>query len=296
MKYIFKSIYILLFLAIGAKAYSQTSADAKMLVWEDSLKNLGEGIFKQIAEPERLDNNFKFVKTLVSALKENQSFGHDFTSLKMISIISSPSKDFRIFSWNVPLDDGSYLYYGSVQFKTADGSLKLIPLLDKTFEIQEPEKEALSNNEWYGAQYYELIPLGTNQYALLGWKGHTPTYTQKVIDILTVDKGTVSFGQAVFSDDKALKRKIFNYTREASLILKYESENKRIVFDHLVPADPKLIGNYRYYGPDLSYDAYEIKSSTLHFKENIPLTNPVRGDEDQYLAPDRKRVGKESGI
>jgi len=294
MKFFFKLALSLFNLFIGLQAFSQTSEHSKMRVWEDSLKSLGEGIFQIPAEPERLTNNFTFVKTLVAALKESHSFDYDFSTLKMISIIESPSKDFRIFSWNVPLDDGSYLYYGSIQWKTADGSLKLIPLLDKTFEIQDAEQVALSADNWYGAQYYEIIPLTTNQYVLLGWKGHTPHYTQKVIEIINIEGTNVRFGAPVFSDAPSLHRKIFRYTRQASMILKHEAVPQRLVFDHLVPADPNLKGNYKYYGPDLSYDAYEIKEGKLIFQSDVTYMNPIRGDEDQFLAPDRENVPKNS--
>lgn len=281
-------------LSIMLPGYGQMTM-ASMKVWEDSLLNIGQQVFQNQAEPERIDANFRFVKTLVSALKENKSFDYPFERLKMISILNSPDRKFRIFSWNVPLNDGSYLYYGSIQLQTPNGELNLIPLLDKTFEIKNPQTDIVSGQNWYGAQYYAIIPNG-NHYILLGWKGHNRLFSQKVIDVLTLKGKEATFGLAYFSNEPKVVRKIFNYTREATMLLQYEANHKRIVFDHLVPADKSLVGKYQYYGPDLSYDAYEVAPGKLFFKSNIDYVNPVNGREAEYLDPARKKAEKRSGF
>lgn len=264
---------------------------------EDSLSVVGKAIFSRISEPERIQKNFQFVKSLVNFLKEKHSYENPLEKLSMISIINSPDDNFRIFSWNVPLDDGSFLYYGSIQFKTKDGSLKLYPLLDKTFEFKDPLIEITTASFWYGSQYYDIQKLSDNTYVLLGWKGHHADFTQKVIEILTLeDDFKISLGKNVFTDDVKKTRSIFNYTREASMYLKFNAKLKRFEFDHLVPADPKFISNYKYYGPDLSYDAYRLENGRLIFEEDIEVLNPVRGDEDLFLAPNRKEIKKNSGL
>lgn len=266
-----------------------------MNVWQDSLLNLGRQMFGKAAETERIESNFTFVKTLVSALKEPNSFYFNFEKLRMISILYAPDNSFRIISWNLPLQDGSYLYYGSIQYKL--GTIKLTPLLDKTFQINNPERDVVPAKDWYGAQYYEIIPLTKYQYVLLGWKGHHADYTKKVIDVLNFSpNGEVTFGAAVFSDDDTRMRKIFSYTKQASMHLKYNADKKLIEFDHIVPADPSLKGNFKYYGPDLSYDGYSIENGKLVFKENIQIQNPERADEDQYIDPNKPSKKIKSGL
>src|SRR3546814_16711163 len=71
----------------------------------------------------------------------------------MVSILDAPDDRFRIFSWHIPLNDGSYLYYGTIQLNTPDGSLKMYPLLDKTYEITEPEQAVTAPDNWYGPPY-----------------------------------------------------------------------------------------------------------------------------------------------
>ena len=295
--YKYLNIFIIyLLLSCQSTAYSQVN-ESKINQWQDSLAHLGQAVFSSLSEPQRIEKNFTFVKTLVSALKEKKSFTFSFDRLTMISIVNSPDNKFRIFSWNVPLDDGSFLYYGAIQFNNPDGTLKLTPLLDKTFEIEHINEDITSPEVWYGAQYYSIIKLSENSYALLGWKGHHKDYTIKVIEILDLmDSGKLQFGKNVFTENPQMSRKIFHYTSQASMYLHYNEDLKRIEFDHIVPADPKVKGNYKYYGPDLTFDAYQIEQNQLILKSDIEIKNPKRGDENNYLAPDRNRIKKQSGF
>src|SRR3546814_873422 len=179
-------IAILSFLACllpGWSVFAQQDGLQKIQSLEDSLAKLGHTMYNELSEPERLEANFTFVKTLVSALKQPYSYTFPFDSLDMVSILDAPDDRFRIFSWHIPLNDGSYLYYGTIQLNTPDGSLKMYPLLDKTYEITEPEQAVTAPDNWYGAQYYCIVPL-SGAYVLLGWKGHTPYVTQKVVEVL----------------------------------------------------------------------------------------------------------------
>lgn len=267
----------------------------KMSSWQDSLERVGERLFSTSIDPQKLEYNARLVKTLVSSLKEPFSYDFDFDGLDFISKIKSPDDKFRVFSWAISLSDDSYLYYGAIQLRTYDGSLRLIPLLDQTFEIDSPDEETLSPDKWFGARYYDIVPLG-DMYILLGWKGHGATYTKKVIEPLVYDGDSFRLGAHVFSDNEAISRKIFNYTRQASMYLVYHVDQNQIIFDHIVPAAPGLEGDYRYYGPDLSFDAYELMSGRLVFKSDVEFQNPVRGDEDQYLDPARVPRDRRSGL
>ena len=48
---------------------------------------------------------------------------------------------------------------------------------------------------------------------------------------------------------KTRKRIVFEYTRQASMLLKYDDDQHLIVFDHLSPPDKKLKGQVRYLWP-----------------------------------------------
>lgn len=288
--------HIILFGLVFIASHSTAQVNpAKMKVWQDSLKVLGEQLYQRESDPVLLERNAVLVRTLVSALKEKSSFDYDFEGLDMVSAIRAPDRKFRIFSWNVPLSDGSYLYYGAIQTNTQDGSLKLTPLLDQTFEIKDPDKEMLATERWYGAQYYEIVSFSRG-YLLLGWKGHTDKVTRKVIEPLTFDGNRYLLGGRVFPDDKTLARKIFSFTSTASMYLRYHEQEGRIVFDHLDVSDPSMAGDYQHYGPDLSFDAYKIKGEVLLLESNIDFQNPERGDESLFIDPSRPSGRKRSGF
>lgn len=245
-------------------------------IYQDSLQALGKKIYNEPAESNRLSANFQFVRTLVQALKIKNSFAFPFESLDMISVLKSPDENFRIFSWHVPLSDGSFLYYGSIQFNTEDGNLKLLPLLDKTFEISQVEEAITTNENWYGAQYYEIVPF-EGKYILLGWKGHTPEVSQKVIEILNIDQNNqITLGSKDFSgqnlENKA--RIIFSFSQMVSMYLKYHPNQKQIVFDNLNPSDPNQVGNFKFYGPDFTFNSLSIQNGKLTWVGNINFEDP----------------------
>lgn len=284
-----KNCFLILLLLVPIH-YSFSQNIQKMEVWQDSLYNLGKSVFGDEADVRRIESNFNFVRTLVSALKEPNAYYYTFDKLNMISIVKAPDDSFRIFSWNVPLHDGSYLYYGAVQFRAP--SLKLIPLLDKTFDIKNPEKEILSPTQWYGAQYYDIAALGKNQYVLLGWKGHNAEYTKKVIDILNVEgQGNISFGAPVFSDAPQHVRKIFNYNRMATMLLRYNRAKNLLEFDNLIQLDSSLGDTYKNYVPDLSHNGYKLQNGKLKYEDNIQVVNAEEDLLRQREAPKNTKSG-----
>ena len=280
---------------ISVKGQSTAPSAVKLL--QDSLVRLGYTIYNEPSEPERLKANFTFVKTLVSALQTPNSYQFAFDSLTMLSILSSPDDQFRVFSWHVPLNDGSYLYYGTIQLHTPDGSLKMYPLLDKTYEIESPETAVTTASNWYGAQYYRIVPSGS-AYVLLGWKGHTAQMTQKVMEVLRITDEGVKLGDTIFESDSTAghTRLIYRYSRNAHMYMDYDSTEGRIVLDHLAPADDRGLGRYEQYGPDMTYDAWQMDNGRWVLAPNILLKNPARPEDDQYNDPKKPARHPKSGL
>jgi len=46
-----------------------------------------------------------------------------------------------------------------------------------------------------------------------------------------------------------------------------------IVFDHLSPSKPSLVGVYEFYGPDFSYDGYKFEKGMLELYPDIDIRN-----------------------
>lgn len=289
-------VIVLLVAVVRLSAFGTTRVDS-LPILQDSLVRLGFQMYNNPAEPERLAANFTFVKTLVSALNRPHSFDFDFDSLDMVSLLTAPDGRLRVFSWHLPLNDGSYLYYGAVQLRTDDGTLSLFPLLDKTYEIEQPAEAILAHTDWYGAQYYRIIPFGSD-YILLGWKGHTPEMSQKVIEILSVVDGRVVLGKRVFTDASTQNqaRGIYRFSRQATMYLEYDEEGNRIVLDHLSPMEERFRGQYQYYGPDMSHDAWQLEDRTLRLVPDILLLNPPTNQDNQFNDPKKSSSHPQSGF
>jgi hypothetical protein len=244
------------------------AANEKLKNYEDSLVILGRDFIHNENDVERKNANYTFIKTLVSALKTPDSFNYNFDSLKTISILNSPDNKFRIFSWPLMNQDGSYRFYGAIQMNSS--SLQLFPLEDYTAYIKSPEDTIGNHKTWYGAQYYQIIPVNAkNQYyVLLGWKGNTIKTTKKVID-----------------KQQKKSRVVFEYSRQASMLLRFVPEEKLIVFDHLSSADLKVKDNAEFFGPDLSYDGYQLKNGRWIYVEDLDMRNVPNPIDEQYNDP-----------
>ena len=98
--------------------------------------------------------------------------------------------------------------------------------------------------------------------------------------------------------EKTRKRVIFEYTRQASMLMKYVPDQNLIVFDHLSPPDPKMKNQHDSYGPDLTYDGYRLKNGKWIYAENLDMRNVPNNTDENYVDPKKagaKRQGKCKG-
>lgn len=279
MKYPLTLLLLLFTLPTSVLAQQTNAGDRlkQLKIYEDSLKSLGYKVVNKPEEQDRKNANYTFIRTLVSALKINDSFHYGFDSVKSVTILNSPDSRFRLITWHVAEDDGTYRFYGAIQMNT-NGPLKLYPLEDYSPLQKNPEDSVLSNRKWYGARYYKIIPVTTAAapyYVLLGWKGNTAKSTKKVIDVLSFKNEQPVFGMPIFTGDgKTRNRVVFEYTSQASMVLRQAAETPDlIVFDHLSPSQPSLKGKYEYYGPDMTYSGYRLKQGVWVFEDNLDMKN-----------------------
>jgi hypothetical protein len=290
MKKVQIAIFCLL-MGLYTNLFAQTSI--KIEQYQDSLVKISNSVLNADDAEKKIAENGRFVKTLVNALKTNNSYNFAFDSLKTVSVIKSPDQSFRIFSWYVAFNDGTYRFFGAIQMKTNNGVLKLIPLLDQTENLKD-FNAITTNQNWFGARYYEIIPVKINgqapYYILLGWKGNSARSTKKVIEILKFNNEMVSFGAPVFDGKEfaGKNRVIFEYNKQNAMTLKSDLKAGMIIYDHLAPYDPKMVGRFEFYGSDLSFDGFKIIGGRLKLQENIDLKNEDNKNDVLYADPTKK--------
>ncbi|WP_316828970.1 hypothetical protein [Pedobacter miscanthi] len=282
--------YILLIPGLLCLKLNAQQVVHKLVVFQDTLIKISANAVAAQSDDQKMEVNGKFVKTLVEALKTPNSFSFAFDSLKNISVIKSPDQAFRILSWYVQLENGTYRFYGAIQMNTKSGPLKLYPLIDQTENISDPN--AITNNQkWFGARYYEIVPVTSGNrlpyYVLLGWKGNSQITNKKVIEILSFDKENLVFGAPVF-DGKELKgknRMVFEYAKSNAMTLKTDQKAGMIVFDHLTSFDPEIKDKFEYYGSDGTFDGFKIIGGKLKLQEDLTLNNDPNASDELYADP-----------
>lgn len=299
LKYIiicFTACCILSTVLSGYAQQRSKSAGVQLQTYQDTLTRLSAETFSAETNAERFAKNADFVKKLVAALKTPGAYNYAFDSLQNISIVKSPDDAFKIFSWFVPTDSGTYRFFGAIQMHTNDGALKLFPLVDGT-ETFKDVNATTDNKNWYGSRYYDIIAIpGSGKpplYALLGWKGNNKKTSKKVIEILSFEHGLPVFGKAVIEGEKGTEPKnrvVFEYNKLNSMTLQLDKKAGMIVLDHLAPYNPEMVGNFEYYASDLSFDAYKPAAGKLKLLENVELKNDPNQQDDFYIDPTRKDI------
>lgn len=199
---------------------------------EDSLLSIQRQIQKTSNDSVRQSLNTLFRNTLKTAIGLPGSFTYPFDSLNKMAKMTSQDKMFRIYNWNLPIANGSNLYFCFLQIpeKSSKNTFRIIELSDRSDSIPDPEHSALGSNDWYGALYYKIIQERSGSgmiYTLLGWEGTSLVQMQKVIEILTFDdKNLPHFGKKIFNKykDGENKRVIFKYSPVAAMVLRYDEQ------------------------------------------------------------------------
>ena len=201
---------------------------------EDTLGVLGYAIVNDSVEAERFAACRVFITTLVRTLKIENSFKYPFEQLKSVSILTPPDSSFRIFTWQLFVNDSSYRYYGAIQMN--ERNLKLYPLIDRSFEMpQFPANEQLPADRWYGALYFNLKQFDTKQghkYLLFGYDAFEFFEKRKLLDVLSFDKDQIPvFGAPVFEKNDAPdeQRVFIQYSADAKVKMNWDEQYQMII-------------------------------------------------------------------
>lgn len=210
---------------------------------EDSMKNYALQIIQGAKSLDRLRADSAFTRIFVRSLVNPNSFYHPFDSLVTISKLYAPDSSFRIFTWQLLINETVTRQHGAIQMRTRDGSLRLFPLIDKSDVTLNVADTTGNNKGWIGAVYYKIIQKqssGVNFYTLLGFDENSIRSNRKIIEVLRFINDEPVFGGRYFSfeNDKNFKssisRYIMEYKKEAGPRLNYDPELDMILVEHLI--------------------------------------------------------------
>ena len=298
----FKYSIALLFVLFGLSANAQSGKIteenlAKLNLYEDTLGFTSFLVINDSLQENRFASTKKLIKTLVQALKIENSFGYPFERMKAVSIQYPADSTFRIFTWQLYVDVDEYRYYGAIQMNTPE--LKLFPLIDRSSDVYSHEQEILSPERWYGALYYNIRQFdtaeGERKYLLFGFDGYSMWNKRKLIDVLSFQDGKAVFGAPVFvsqngqTGELSTKSRVLQeYSAEASFKMNYDETYEIILFDHLIMTGGSY-GQGPAMVPDGSYEGYRLENGKWMWVEKVFNQVSEEAPRPEPILDDRKK-------
>ena len=238
----------------------------KMRAKEDTLKDYSFYLNTDTLTEDRMISDSAFTKTLVRSLQIKNSFYYPFDSVVGISKLYAPDTSFRIFSWVISYDDYYVRQRGAIQFRTADGSLKLVALRDFSEFTDKPLDSVRTRSNWIGAVYYNIIKTqykGKNYYTLFGFDNNNAMSSMKWIEVLSFnEKNEPVFGGPFFTYEKdsipkpAQYRFNIEYKKNTRVLVNYIEDLHMILVDHLVSENDDTEHQWTYV-PDGDQEAFK---------------------------------------
>lgn len=228
---------------------------------EEELQPVAMEILRGPSYTRALALNQQLQERLEAMLARPESYNYPFDSLTTISRLYPADDAFRIFTWQLVLQDTfnttrEHTYHGFVQRKyTMQNGKDTILLYNLNDEVDyDPRVESmqLDQTNWMGALYYKpkmedhgvmvydgkyarvdgltgkLDKRDVRYYILMGYNGHTIGANYKILDAITFDpqdSSKVLFGVPIFHFNSVAKyRVVFKYSDNSHFSL-----NQRLV-------------------------------------------------------------------
>lgn len=303
-KILCKATLIVVFIFSGTLLFGQKSHAEKLLM--DSLNQLAFTINFGENDIVKLNANELLIETLYNTLTQKEWKDLPFDSLKNISYLTPTDKAFKLFTWAIKKEDGTYETFGVIQTTNPKTGRSIITSLkDKSNLWYAPENTIGDADNWYGAIYYKVITTVINKkkyYTLLGWNGCNQFKQRKVIEVLSFRAtGAPVFGSKIFKkyNDKNPVRIVFEYYKGASMALVYDKQTYKvntgkrdpktkrvitkeittnmIVFDRLAPLNEEMKDVKEYYVPETNIlDAFVPLGGRWQYVTDIEAGNQPR--------------------
>jgi len=242
------------------------------------LEILFDKLYFANTDTEKSEVNNLIITTLKSYIEVEHDFINDFKGIKNITVIKSDDDFITIFTWAVKLQNKNFKYFGFIKYYNRNrGEYYVDELFDKQDITNENLQSKILNNNWYGAVYYKIITKKYKKkrhYLLLGWDANDDLTNKKLIDILYIDEDDEApvFGKNIIEYNKNLiSRMVFEYGERVATTLNYDENLEMVIWDHLSPSKQEFTGNYKYYGPDLTFDGLYYEKGIWKYVSDIEL-------------------------
>jgi hypothetical protein len=224
--------------------------------------------------------NTELRKELSALLTNPDVLDYPFRQWATMSTIVSPDGEFRLFNWNVESDEGVHSHYCYLVKKNTSEANLVVELKEDKFTISPRPEETLTADHWYGALYYNIVPVKKGNktlYTIFGYSGNDRSTNRKLLDVFYFKGKSLRIGYPLFQEapgsQHLLRRVFFEYSEAAIMTVRMNENLGAIVFDHLVPENPQLDGIFDYYIPDMTYDGYKWENGIWVYYEDIIAYN-----------------------
>lgn len=289
MKYLF-SILAICFL-FNLKAMEREVVVDTFLVNQEKLVNEQlKAVRASKTDEQRYLENESLKEMIESLIVYPGAFDYPFSSFQTMSTITSPDGAFRLFNWNIEDNSGLNSHFCYLIKPSRGGKPNsVIKFFEDRITIPPRPENMLTPRNWYGALYYNIIPVNKGNktyYTILGYNGASRSTNKKIIDVFHFKGKKLRLGLPIFQEKagskRLLRRVFFEYSEKATIGVNMNERLEAIVFDHLVPETASLEGMYDYYVPDMSYDAYKWSGSIWVYQEDLVATNKENRKIRQY--------------
>ena len=290
-------LLLLLIFLLGQSGYSQTAMDGSVQSLEQKVKLQWDSMLLASTDAGKLKQADEILAILSECRVDEEVFTSPFATWKFCKIISSDGR-VRVLNWNVPLANGDHVYYGCVWIHNLEENMFFtVPLKDMNRDPDKWDSRYFDDKEWPGALYYEIIPVfkrnkkTTDTYTLMGWDGRDNMTNAKVLDVMKImSDDHIRFGENIFETPTGTKKRLmFEYADEVSTSFKYYPRKNCIVMDHLSPKNPIMTGVFADYGPDGTYDLYQLEKGIWKLYKQIDISAFSANDNKMYRAPKKAR-------
>lgn len=262
-----KTIFIFIF-----AIYFHVSS-AQVLV--DSISSWSLTLIKDTVAVHRVEALRKLESTLDKELVANKNLNIVAGEIEGVSKVKSEDGRIGLISFVIYRNENDYGYLGYIIDYSSKTAQKLIDKSvnqisdDEVFNLRKPDN-------WWGAIYYDIHKLDKDVYLLFGYDSYSLFEQMKIIDVLDLSGGQITFGKPVFGKEgqshrMRTNRFFYRYSAMTSAKLNYDQDLQMIVMDHLeeIKSPYKDIGMMSV--PDGTMSGYRIEDGMCNYVDRVDI-------------------------